>query len=248
LIKRPIILLLLGLIAKTTLVLADDIKPFTLDYKASYYKANFGNLDATAVYSLYRVTASNDWELESKIEVKLLGSTALTIKESSIFKWVNEEPVSNQYKYSEEGLNHLQRKIEFSANGENAKYTISTPNADEKIVTLKLTQPGFDNLNSSLVLRKNILDGKTDISLAVVDGPKPSAQHYQMIGDESIVTPVGTFNTIHLKRIRDSNRTTDIWLAPELDYAMVKLVQAEPNGDTINLQLKSGLIAGVVIK
>ncbi len=234
--KHLLMLLLTVALAQPPLALAADLQPFTLNYKASY-----GSFDAAAVRSLSPQPASNSWEMRSKVEVKLLGSTLVSVEESSTFNWKNELAVPSKYEYVQKGLNKRQRKLEFAANGQSASYTIN-----DKSGVLTLMPPVFDNLTSGLMLRKHVLNGETDINLTVADKEEVSPQSYQVVGTETTVIPAGTFNTVHIKRIRDSDskRTTDIWLAPDHDYVMVKLLQTEPDGNTISLQLKSGTIGG----
>jgi hypothetical protein len=74
-------------------------------------------------------------------------------------------------------------------------------------------------------------------------------QNYQIIGHENQKTPAGTFATVHVSRVRDgdSKRTTELWLAPELDYAMVRFEQNEPKGGTIKLTLKKGTVGAITL-
>ncbi len=233
------LLLLLALSLTQSNVLAAELQPFLLTYKASY-----GNMEATAMRSLSQPVGSGNWEMKSKVEVKLLGATLTGIEETSSFGWQHELPVSVSYNYEQKGLGKRQRKLEFAAAGQSANYT----NGDKSGV-ITLTPPAFDSLNSTLVLRNHLLAGETDISFAVADKTEASIQHYHVAGKENIVTPAGTFNSVHIQRVRDndSKRTTDLWLAPEHDYVLVKLLQTEPDGNIISLQLKTGAVGGQAI-
>ncbi len=234
--KRLFKLLLISSVAQTTLVLAADLQPFTLNYKASY-----GSFDAAAVRSLGRASDSTNWEMKSKVEVKLLGTTASSIEETSTFSWLNDVAVTSHYDYVQKGIGKRQRKLEFVAGGQSANYTVN-----DKSGVLTFTAPAFDNLTSGLMLRKHLQNGETDISFTVADKAEATPQNYQVVGKESIVVPAGTFSTVHVKRVRDgdSKRTTDLWLASEHDYVLVKMLQSEPDGDAISLQLKSGVVGG----
>lgn len=229
-------LLVIGSLAQATLVWAADLQPFTLNYKASY-----GSFDAAAVRSLSRAANANSWEMKSKVEVKLLGTTASSVEETSAFSWQNDQATSSRYDYVQKGIGKRHRQLEFAADGKSANYTVN-----DKGGVLTFTTPVFDNLTSGLMLRKHLANGETDISFTVADKAEASTQSYQVVGKENIVTPAGTFSTMHVKRVRDSDnkRTTDIWLAPDHDYVLVKLLQTEPDGDAISLELKSGVVGG----
>lgn len=57
--------------------------------------------------------------------------------------------------------------------------------------------------------------------------------------DIELDTPLGTLSTIQLERVRESDdRETVLWLAPELNYLPVKLMQIE-DGTTYEMSIKS---------
>ena len=228
-----LMLLLAGSLSQTTGVLAGEPQPYTLTYKA-----NFEGVDTDMVRSLAHTAGSDDWEMKSSASVKLLGATVISVEETSNFAMHNEQPVSKRYSYVQGGVSKRKRSLEFAADGKSANYTVN-----DKSGTLMLTPPVFDTFNSALAMRNQLLAGKTDISFTVADKTEATVQKYHVAGKESITTAAGTFNTVHVQRVRDgdSKRTTDLWLAPDKDYVMVKSLQVEPDGSTISMQLKSGL-------
>ena len=234
--KSVLMLLLAGSLSQTTLVLAAEPQPYTLTYKA-----NFEGVDTDMVRSLAHAQGEGDWEMKSSASVKLLGTTVISVEESSVFGLHNEQPVSKHYSYVQGGLSKRKRQMDFAADGKSASYSVN-----DKSGTLTLMPPAFDTFNSALVLRNQLLAGKTDISFTVADKTEATVQKYHVAGKESITTAAGTFNTVHVQRVRDgdSKRTTDLWLAPDKDYVLVKSLQVEPDGSNISMQLKSGEVGG----
>ncbi|HEY8386490.1 MAG TPA: DUF3108 domain-containing protein [Porticoccaceae bacterium] len=57
--------------------------------------------------------------------------------------------------------------------------------------------------------------------------------------DVNLDTPLGNLNTLKVERVRDDDdRRTVLWLAPDLNYLPVRLVQAE-DGETYEMNIKS---------
>lgn len=217
-------------------VLAADLQPYELEYSAHYR-----NLAASATRSLQPDASGMSWQLQQSVALDLMGATLVSIDESSQFGWQNNQPVSREYSFVQKGLGSRARSLHFAADGRQAAFAIN----DEKGV-LDLTAPTFDNLNLLLVLRDQLAAGKTDISFPVAERGELDTHHYKVVGDEQLTTAAGPFATVHLQRIRDagSGRTTDVWLARDHDYVLVKLLQSEPDGDSIMLEVKAGTVAG----
>jgi hypothetical protein len=98
-----------------------------------------------------------------------------------------------------------------------------------------------DKLSYQLQLRLDLLAGKTDMTYAVADGGKLKEYRFKVTGEEQIDTPYGRYNAVRVMRDRgeDADRETLIWLAPELDYLIVRLEQTESDGKTYALLLKN---------
>ena len=78
------------------------------------------------------------------------------------------------------------------------------------------------------------------LSFTVVDGPKVSEKRWERAVDEVITTPMGPIYTVkyHAVHSNPGKRTSEIWLAPKLDFLMVKTVHVE-RSSTITVGLKA---------
>lgn len=63
---------------------------------------------------------------------------------------------------------------------------------------------------------------------------------YQYDGEEEIILPYGLVKTVRFKReIKEKDRITYAWFAPELDYLLVKLYQIKGGNEQFEAQLSS---------
>jgi hypothetical protein len=67
------------------------------------------------------------------------------------------------------------------------------------------------------------------ITYQVADGRGLSAQVYRVGGREKLKTPAGEFNTLKLVRVKE-NENVEMWLAAELGYFPVRMVQLPKDG------------------
>ena len=78
------------------------------------------------------------------------------------------------------------------------------------------------------------------LSFTVVDGPKVSEKRWERAADEVIKTLMGPIDTVKYQAVHSnpSKRASEIWLAPKLDFLMVKTVHVE-RSSTITVGLKA---------
>ncbi|WP_255872813.1 DUF3108 domain-containing protein [Microbulbifer elongatus] len=103
-----------------------------------------------------------------------------------------------------------------------------------------------DKISYQLQLAVDIANNKTPLKYQVADGKKIRDYEFEVAGEETISTPMGKVNTIKVQRVRDEDaaRVTNIWFAPEWNYALVKLMQREENGKSYQITLTKLSING----
>lgn len=80
----------------------------------------------------------------------------------------------------------------------------------------------------------------TGIELAMSNGRQLSRYQYKVVGEETIVTPAGRFETVHLsKRVGEQRDGTEVWLAKERHYFPVRIAVDEKDGGTLEQELTS---------
>jgi hypothetical protein len=206
-----------------------------------HYDARFGSLRAQSVRSLTQQETAGEYHLQSQSKVLLLGKSVSTITEDAIFTLQDGLPITSSYSYRQTGIGARTRSAEFDRAAGIARWKVK-----DKSGELQLQGPVFDELTSFLVLRQHLQQGETDISFDVMDRDHVETHHYVVVDEQTLQTAVGEFAVVHVARIRDedSKRSTEFWLARDHDYVLLKLAQTEPNGSSINLDIKSGTVNG----
>lgn len=229
------VLLLTGTLAAS----AAEPHPFELGYKVKY-----GGLNAESVRKLIALPQGG-YHMEAETDMRILGVSVSTIRESADFGWQDELPVPLAYSYEQTGLGSRSRNLVFDMDAGNVQFMV-----DEESGSLPLELPLYDDLSSFLVLRQQLATGNEDITFEVVDRNEVKDYHYRIIDREALDTELGTFSAVHLERIRDvdSERTTEFWLADQHDYILLKLLQVEPGGREILLELNSAVLDGELLR
>lgn len=203
------------------------------------YNASYEGISAGAKRSLTFNENTDQYTLTSTVELTLFGSSLSRIDERSDFLWVEEQPLPQHYEFVQSGFGARKRTVDFDHRNGVANFTINDQNGQ-----LMLDGPAFDDLSGYLVAKEQLTQGKTEARFNVVDRGEIREHHYRIVDQVVLDTPIGKIDAVHLERIRgeDSARKTEIWLAPNHDYLLLKLVQTEPGGDTVELSIRSATL------
>jgi hypothetical protein len=98
----------------------------------------------------------------------------------------------------------------------------------------------LDKLVSQLGMMHALARGDTDITFNIADGGKLKEYRFRVVGQETLETPAGTFETVKITRLRDDNkRETFIWCAPSLHYLPVRIWQREKDDSEYQSDLEN---------
>lgn len=98
----------------------------------------------------------------------------------------------------------------------------------------------LDKLASQLGMMHALNEGSTDITFSIADGGTLKEYRFTVVGEETLETPAGTFETVKINRVRDNNRReTFIWCAPDLHYLPVRIWQREKDDAEYQSDLES---------
>jgi hypothetical protein len=85
------------------------------------------------------------------------------------------------------------------------------------------------------------------LSFQVIDGPRIKLRTLELVGEEPLETEAGELKTLHYRQVEDDDdRSSDIWLAVDHDYLMVRTLHVE-KGTDIEIKLVNAEIDGVPI-
>ena len=105
---------------------------------------------------------------------------------------------------------------------------------------LPVNENVFDPLNVQIQIRKNIIAGMKEFSLMLPDlkTGEIEANNYKVVENGEFEVEGTNFPCIIVERIRlQDDRTTRYFLAPDLDYLIIKVEDEDQDGDT-SLELK----------
>jgi len=103
----------------------------------------------------------------------------------------------------------------------------------EKHWVLEIPDGALDEYLVNIALMRAMCAGQEELVFDVVDRKgRMEEQRFARVGEESVTTSFGTFETIKVERLRDTaERTTFLWFAPELGYLPVKIQHLEKGHD-----------------
>ncbi|HGX93180.1 MAG TPA: DUF3108 domain-containing protein [Candidatus Tenderia sp.] len=150
-------------------------------------------------------------------------------------EWIlhDGQPRPLSYRYDRTGDKKRERHVHIRFDWEKMRVINSINNDPWQ---MSIPADTLDKLLYHLAVVYDLQQGKTTLSYHVADGGKLKTHTFEIIGNEQITTPLGTFNTLKLKT--PGKRDTIIWCAPELDYLPVQLEQKEKRG-SLTMQMTS---------
>jgi len=97
----------------------------------------------------------------------------------------------------------------------------------------------LDQISYQLQLVLDLKAGKTEFFYNVLNRSGNSKQyHYKVVAEEMLPLPYGTIKTLRIARIdQNSDKQIYAWVAPELDYMLVRLWRGENNVEQFDVQL-----------
>ena len=213
----------------------DTAAPEVLVPFVAVYEAEFSGFGVTAERKLSGNPQS--WRLDFSAH-----SMFAKIEEYSRFAQQGMQLTPQHYDYQKSGL------------GRDRHTALSFEDGGKRVVNVYDKSRSIENapaniqdkISYQLQLAIDVANGKTPLKYQVADGKKVRKYEFEIAGKETIKTPMGPVNTIKVQRVRgdDSERVTNIWFAPEWQYALVKLMQREENGKSYQITLTKLSING----
>lgn len=165
------------------------------------------------------------WKMEIRAR-NILGS----IRETTRFSWQDCTPQSTSYSYRRRGLGRT-REASLDMDREAGIAIANRDGRDPE--EFEISDNTTDVLSQTLGLQCRLMRGeRDDIAIDVISERRRETMVYQVTGEENVRVPAGRFDAVRVIRVRDddSDRQTLLWFAPELDYALIKMVQDDGDG------------------
>ncbi|MBU2986028.1 DUF3108 domain-containing protein [Saccharophagus degradans] len=200
------------------------------------YKGKHSGLSITSTREL---TQKDDGSYEFFSKVK---STFASIEETSIFT-LGDEPqrimIPQSYQYERRILGASTREwINFDWENFVAHY--ERKGKPEKSREHKLVIGMLDVPLYQLQLQRDLIAGKTSLYYAFVKPHKIKSLAFKVEGEDTIHVGNKAYKAIKVARINtEDDKETFVWLIPELNYQIGKIVHVEEDGSSYRIDLTS---------
>lgn len=216
-------------------------------FSAQYTVLHKSDPVGTAIRQLsYQADGNANYHYETSVKWLVFSQTR---RETSILAIDNNNKVTPQhYTYTREGTGK-DKRYEWRYNAaENQAKDIERKREHNVDFSNNLQ----DKLSYHLQHRLNLMaDAKQKEYIYSVINTSGTIKNYayQYDGEEELILPYGLVNTIRFKReIKEKERITYAWFAPELNYLLVKLYQIKAGNEQFEAQLSNLTIEGSSVK
>ena len=225
-----LLLLLLPLSA-----LAAPPKPFSADYQVLRNGERLGqaNID-------FSPSGAGLWQLHTHTHGSdgLAAILGADVDERSLLRWNGNAPETVDYSYRQElGWKTRERSLRIDA----AHHSVVSRDKDRQYSPPY--RPGLlDRHAITVAMMQDLASGRRgELTYVVPNRNDIEEQHYRIADTTSVATPFGNLPAVRVERVRDSGdgRSTTIWFASSRDYLPLRIMQREPNGETIEMQIVS---------
>jgi hypothetical protein len=228
---RPLILT--SLLLLPALVAAAAPPPYTAEYQMRRNGQALGT--ATVVY---RAMPGGRFEFHTTSTGNLAGIISATVDERSVLRWNEMRPETISYSYKQD--------MPFSSRTRGLQVDAATGRIQSQDKDRRFSmpyQPGVIDRNAvTVALMSDVAAGRTgDLNYLVPSKGEVESQVYRVAGSETLRTALGQQRVSRVERIRESSngRTTTLWLGQDRNFVPLRMLQREPEGDTIEMRIIS---------
>src|SRR5690625_3841251 len=193
-----------------------------IDYVQAVFSVQYGSKDTAGENLLSIKSDGNNYEVNFSVDHWMLRSS-----QTAQFKMhdCTVEPLYYQDNSKRTFKGQETQTLEFDW----AKHVAVFKAKDEhKTIDLQENQTAYDPLSFFFEARCALIDGKTEFTYPVIRKGSLKEQTYRVTGKERIDTPLGSFDALIVERMRDNpKRQTRLYVAPELDFLLVKIEHQE---------------------
>jgi len=226
----------------TTLLLLAPTLAFAVlptPYTARYEVRRNGEQLGTATVA-FRSLANGRYELTSNTvgSQGLAAIAGVSVDERSILRWTGQQPETVAYSYRQKlAWKTRERGIQVDA----ANSRIDSQDKDRHFSPPY--QLGVLDRNAiTVALMHDLAMGKTgDLKYLVPDHDELETQVYRTAVSERLSTALGSQRVVRVERIRETGngRTTTLWLGQDKNFVPLRILQKEPDGETIEMRIAS---------
>ncbi len=191
-----------------------ELKP----YRATYRVAKDGMV--AEVKRELRQVSTDHWNLSDSGRILFF-----SLAESADVRVLDGQITPLHYRYRQGPGKSKNQDISYDWDRGRAKVIL-----DDKTRSVEIQEPSYDKLALQLQLRLDLISGKLAQaqSYRMVDRGRVKYYHIEAIGEEILSLGKRQIPTIKLRQHTEGkDKETWIWVAPDLDYLIVQIVQEE---------------------
>jgi hypothetical protein len=228
-----------SLVAAAALLPALALAAMPAPYTARYEVRRNGDRLGEAVVSLKSLGEGRAEFSSSTVGTDGLAALAgATVDERSVLRWSQGTPETVSWNYRQKAAwKTRERSLDVDAGARR----IDARDKDKRYEPPY--RPGVLDRNAvTVALMQDLAAGRTgELRYSVPDKDELQTWVFRTGASERVDTPMGAQRALRVERIRESNngRSTTLWLAQDRGYVPLRILQKEPEGDTIDLRITS---------
>lgn len=208
-------------------------------YSASYEVRRNGEAMGTATV-VFRALPNGRYELRSHTvgSQGLAAIAGVDLDERSILREVSGMPETVAYSYRQQ-MAWKQRARDISVDARAGRITSTDK---DKSYSPPYRQGVLDRNAITVALMADLAAGKTgDLQYLVPSKDELETWTYRSSGEEKMQTALGSQRVVRIERIRETGngRTTTLWLGADRNFVPLRMLQKEPDGETIEMRITS---------
>ena len=162
----------------------------------------------------------------------------VSIDERSILRWQDGRPETVAYSHSQKiGWKDKHSSLKVDAASRRVTSTFKG-----KEMALQYEAGLLDRHAVSIALMQDLAAGREgDLEYAVAERREVQTHKYRTAGASRVDTPMGAIDAVRVDRVRDSGdgRSTQFWLSGRHGFVPVRMLQKEPDGESIEMRILS---------
>ena len=210
-------------------------KPYTARYEVLRNGERLG--EATIRFAA-QPNGRYDFSSSTRGSNGLAAVLGVSIDERSILRWQDGRPETVAYSHSQKvGWKDKQSSLKVDAA---ARSVTSTFKGTQ--MALPYEAGVLDRHAVSIALMQDLAAGREgELDYAVAERNAVRQQRFRTAGNERVQTPMGAVDAVRVDRVRDSGdgRSTQFWLSARHNFVPVRMLQKEPDGESIEMRITS---------
>ncbi|NLA52311.1 MAG: DUF3108 domain-containing protein [Alcaligenaceae bacterium] len=222
-----------GLMIGTLGLSSNALAQSEIDYVNAVFAVSYNSSPSTNDAHLKIDNNSGNFKANFAIEHTLLDTT-----QSAQFS--NNQCSITPQSYTSTSKAAFRSKTSESLNFDWTTKTATRQHNKDGNVSFPLNQQLYDPMSLFFKARCDLMAGKTQLSYPLIHKGKEKTHKYNVIGTEMVETGMGNFEALVVQRQRSNpDRRTTFYVAPALDYLIVKINHRENSLANVSMTLKS---------